>query len=56
MNYRMAFPKRSPSNSWQEFLLTIDPPAAAKEMTVWIWMDGGQGKGFIDEVKVEVVQ
>ena len=48
--------KEITSNSWQEFLLTIDPPAAAKEMTVWIWMDGGQGKGFIDEVKVEVVE
>jgi len=48
--------KEITATSWQESILTVNPPDTAVEMTVWIWKDGGQGQGFIDEVTVEVAE
>ncbi|MGB0578313.1 MAG: carbohydrate binding domain-containing protein [Limisphaerales bacterium] len=44
------------ASAWQEIVFEVDPPAGSVEMLFWIWKINGQGKGYIDEIKVEEVQ
>lgn len=39
--------------TWQEHTLTLNPPNGTVEILLWIWKVNGQGKGYIDELKLE---